>query len=276
MQQIMERGGGLEIALDRGTVGKDPVEEAGAADLVWRVRIMAIEEECIVIEAPVALGRVIALKNGARLVAAMTVGQNRWKFKTRKVSESEVDRTRLMRIEAPESVERCLRCFTRFDVAGLSLPLVRCFPLLDPASVVEPERVVATIVDAFLKTGAVAKVVLPLPKVGPEFPAVLMNVGGGGVGLRVEPAEASALNRHRILWIEIDLGRDMPVPLAVTGKVVHTRIDSSQHTYAGISFDFSFNMTHHRTVIEQVRLYVERVQQRVMQTATSRTEEEQL
>ncbi|MDA0802936.1 MAG: hypothetical protein O2819_04170 [Planctomycetota bacterium] len=267
MEQVMERGGGLEVALDRGTVGNDPVEEAGSADLVWRVRLLAIETQALVIEPPTAIGKAVAIADGTPLMAAMTVGQNRWKFRTRKLSQSGTGAQATLRIQAPESVERCLRRFTRFDMGGLILPQVRCFPLLDPSSVVEPERVVATAVAAFLQGGAVPKGAMPRPRVGPEFAAVLMNLGGGGLGLRVDPAEASHLSRSRILWVEVDLGRDMPVPLCATGKVVHTRIDSTQCTYAGVSFDFSFNTAHHRTVVEQVRQYVERVQR----TATTPT-----
>ncbi len=267
MQQVMERGGGLEIALDRGTVGNDPVEEAGAADLVWRVRLLGIEDDFLVVEPPVAVGKPIAIADGTPLIAAITVGQNRWKFRSRKCSQSGQGTQSVLRLQAPESVERCLRRFTRFEVEGLALPKVRCFPLLDPSSVVEPERVVATAVEAFLKNGAVSKGDMPRPRVGPEFPAVLMNLGGGGVGLRVDPVEASHLGRSRVLWLEINLGRDMPVPLCATGKVVHTRIDSSQCTYAGVSFDFSFNTAHHRTVVEQVRQYVEHVQKSAAATA---------
>lgn len=260
MQQVLERGGGLEVAFDRGTSGNDPVEEAGAADLVWRVKLLAMHEDTLDIEAPVAVGRSVEIADGTPLVAAMTVGQNRWKFRTKKIKQTGSGAQAVLTVSAPESVERCLRRFTRFEVAGLALPAVRCFPLMDPASVAEPERVVATAVDAFLKSAAVPKGQLPRPKVGPEFPATLMNISGGGVGIRVEPTEAGHLNRWRVLWMEVDLGRDMPVPLCVTGKVVHIRLDASQRTYAGISFDFSYNPNHHRTVVEQVRLYVERVQ----------------
>ena len=52
----------------------------------------------------------------------------------------------------------------------------------------------------------------------------------------------------------------MPVPMNATGKVVHTHIDSTQKTYVGIAFDFSFNPAHQKLVGDQIQHYIEQKQ----------------
>ena len=101
-----------------------------------------------------------------------------------------------------------------------------------------------------------------LPQVGPKLTAYLANIGGGGAGLVVDPAQAGALSRHRLFWVRVDLGDGCPVPIVTSAKLVHTHIDSSQRTYAGLSFDFSFNPAHQQTVAEQVERSVHTLEKR--------------
>ena len=42
----------------------------------------------------------------------------------------------------------------------------------------------------------------------------------------------------------------------VTGKVVHTHIDSMQRTYAGVAFDFTFNHQHEDVIAAQIQAYI--------------------
>jgi uncharacterized protein YlxP (DUF503 family) len=51
------------------------------------------------------------------------------------------------------------------------------------------------------------------------------------------------------------------VPLCASGKVVHTHIDSSQRTYVGIAFDFSFNPAHESQVADLILEYIDRQQE---------------
>ena len=94
------------------------------------------------------------------------------------------------------------------------------------------------------------------PEVGPSFKATVMNIGGGGLGVRVEPADASILSRHPVLWARLPLGAAMPVPILATTKVIHT-----QFTYAGLAFDFSFHHPAQRLVADQI-LFVIAAQQK--------------
>jgi hypothetical protein len=101
-----------------------------------------------------------------------------------------------------------------------------------------------------------------LPNVGPKVTAFLANVGGGGAGVVVEPAQAGALSRHRLFWVRIDLGDGCPVPIVTSAKLVHTHIDSSQRTYGGLSFDFTFNPAHQKTVAAQVERSIRELEKR--------------
>src|SRR5262245_65159190 len=80
-----------------------------------------------------------------------------------------------------------------------------------------------------------------LPDVGPLFTAKLVNMSGGGLGLRIGPSEAGAAERRPFLWLRVDLRPQIPVPIAVTARLVHTHIDSGQNLYAGMAFDFAHN-----------------------------------
>ncbi len=266
MQQVFERGGTLEVSIARAGSPSapkvDPLEAAGSADLVWRLKIVALEEESVLVEAPVALGKTFHIDDGMPLVGAITIGQNRWKFTSTKISDERPASSRgpCMRLQLPDHVERCLRRFVRVEASELNLPSVSVWPLLDPRTIIAAETANDAAFHAFVAGTAVTGGAPPMPLVGPKFSATLMNVGGGGVGLRVEPQDSAVLGRHRIFWIEIPLGRNHPVPLVATGKVVHTHLDSSQRTYIGVSFDFTFHMAHQQVVVEQIHRAMQQAQ----------------
>lgn len=266
MQQVFERGGTLEIAVVRGdaseSTSRDPQEIVGSADLVWRLKIVALEEESVLVESPVALGQTIRIEDGIPLVGAITIGQNRWKFRSKKISDERPAGSRgsCMRLQLPDHVERCSRRFVRFEAGALSLPKVNIWPLLDPQTIVEAEAANEEAFRAFVESRPAVASTPQMPSVGPAFTATLMNVGGGGVGLRVEPQDSAVLGRHRIFWLEIPLGSGNPVPIVATGKVVHTHLDSSQRTYIGVSFDFTFRLTHQAVVVEQIHRSMQHAQ----------------
>lgn len=268
LEQIFERGGGLEISFPRARIGDaspgeaSPVEDA-TCNLIWRVRILRLTDEEIILEQPMALGETMTLAKGVELVAVMAVGQNRWMFTTRVLGAAEITiigRTiNALRIACPERVERCRRRnFYRVSTTELVLPKVTCWPLLNPDSVVLAEkanemRVLASQNPAENATFENIDEHLTMPEVGPPFRATLANIGGGGIGLVVEPGDAQALTRHRTFWLSIALPPEIAVPLAVTAKLVHTHIDSSQKTYCGLAFEFGHNRGHQKFITDQIR-----------------------
>ena len=266
LSQVFERGGCLELSVsrpeDEGAVG-----EARGGDLVWRVKMLDLAPDHVAVEAPQTLGRSVLMTPGLDLMAAVVIGQNRWMFRTRVLSSRpsrDPRRSGTLALQLPDHVERCQRRHGRFDARALNLPQAEVWPLLDPRSVVAAERANELAVESFRTTGRASATDQEslLPTVGPRFGGTLLNLGGGGVGIRVAPAESGVFNHHRVFWLRIPLGPEMPVPVCVTGKAVHTHLDSSQMTYAGMAFDFSFNPGHLATVAEQIGSYVDALQAR--------------
>jgi hypothetical protein len=76
------------------------------------------------------------------------------------------------------------------------------------------------------------------------------------------PENAKALSSRPFLWLRVDLRPDIPAPIAVTCRVAHTHIDSSQNVYAGLAFDFSHNTGHRQFIVDVFAAYVEALQTR--------------
>jgi len=262
LQQIAERGGCLELAIARpsgaagpGTSGPADVtdEHPQAPDLLWRVKLMHAGDK-LVVERPAAAGRVVYLKVGTPLTASMTIGQNRWVFRT--VVASAGDRS--LELNIPTRVERCSR--REFARAGASvrLPDVRCFPLHDPQSTVAFEaafRSLETI--AAGHPFSLEQSGLTLPDLGPSFPAKLLNISGGGVGLLVPNSSSSLLDAAPFLWMQIDLRPDLKSPLAVAARRAHQHLDANHNISVGLAFEFASHPEHQRFVTETLGRYVD-------------------
>lgn len=260
LEQLRERGGAIEIAIAHP---EDPANGGdgggdGITDLVWRVRVLEVSGEEIAVDLPFALGRPVEIPEGTQLVGAIAIGQNRWMFKTVvrgtwTPSGPFARNHRGIRLTLPDHVERCLRRVTRVSVAEIRLPKIELWPLLDAKSVIVAQKASQLAFEAFLAGDSPH---IPsdelLPTVGPGFNATLVNLGGGGLGVLVEPGDASAFARHRLFWVRFSLGEITPVPIQASARVVHTHIDSSHRVYAGISFSFDFNPSYQRVVSEQI------------------------
>jgi len=290
--QVYERGGALEISLsDQPHETASPRERAdnesshpssgdGVANLIWRVKILGLNDREILVESPTALGTAMDLDDGIELIGAIVIGQNRWMFGTKILGHVQHKAgphkmITALRLQMPLRVERCgRRNFYRVSMAELTLPRVRCWSLIDPASAAVAERANEEQVLAMLERArgpiesndpngpssdaeAMFNEHMALPEVGPPFDATLANIGGGGIGLIVEPDAASSLTSSRLFWLQFALPPEIPAPLAATAKLVHTHIDSAQRTYAGLAFDFSRNRTHESFIVNQLTRYVE-------------------
>ena len=283
LQQVFERGGAIEFAIARPDVDEstdDLAMHAAGADLVWRVKVLELTEEAMTVEAPMTLGRNITIEPGIELVGAISIGQNRWMFRSRNLGDVAEGTTRsrsqrALRLSLPENVRRCQRRARRFDTRELKLPEVEVWPLMDPKSVLPAERAVKIAWEASLGGDPFDEDALRsdavMPIVGPRFAATLMNLGGGGIGLRVDQEASQVMNRHRVFWIRMPLPPELDVPVMATGKIVHTHIDSMHRTYAGVAFDFTFNHAHQGLVADQISTYIERLQASQL-TARSRAD----
>ncbi len=273
LEQILSRGGGLEISV---APPKDASILSDAVNLVWRVRLLDIQADQIVIEQPGTMGRSFALPTGTPLVGTMSVGQNRWMFHTTVIGLAEANKPRgfpALCLTPPEGVERCRRTSTdRISTAEVSLPEARCWPLVDPVSAVPAEvanRARIRELEMARETSDLAPELeaILLPAVGPLATASLANIGGGGVGLRFMPSEAIDLDTRNVYWLRLDLRPWIPAPMTVSARLAHTFSDAMQVVHAGFAFDFSHNQDHRAFVIDQMALCMERINSSIRKAA---------
>ncbi len=270
LEQVLQRNGAIEIA-----VARTYSEGEGGKHLIWRVRLLELSDSRLVVEQPTTLGQLIPLRKGVGLVGILSVGQNRWMFHTENMGEvkHQLNGSRTipgLALTLPEAVERCQRRdYYRVDTAALSLPEVELWPLLDPKSVVLAERA-AELEFEWLQTADKGGDVEPppkfneeemMPEVGPRFTSLLLNIGGGGVGLHVPPEHNQILSRHKLFWIQFSL-MEPGSPICASVKLAHTHLQADHHMYAGMAFDFTFNAGHKRFVVDQICRYIA-IQQRM-------------
>ncbi len=301
LQQIAERGGALEIAIKADHLlnperpgAEKPEEEARpkptgrradapTGDLIWRVRVLSVDEREVVVEHPAFSGKQFRLSMYTELVAGMTIGQNRWMFGTRVIGARQVRASNGRPVQGlilalPERVERCSRrSFYRVSTAEFSLPSVECWPLLDVTTAAPAEAANRLELQqkfaqqhsepaqqrTILAPGQ-AQVVEPpslLPEVGPQFSGRLVNISSGGVGLMFNSDCQSQVDRYSHLWCRVNLRPQLPAPVAITLKRIHTHLDATQKLYGGFSFDFTFHPEHQAFISELLGRYVELVEQ---------------
>ena len=70
-----------------------------------------------------------------------------------------------------------------------------------------------------------------------------------------------------VFWIRMPLPPELEQPICVSAKIAHTQLQSDQSILAGFAFDFSFNAAHRDFVVEQIREYLKRVQERARRAA---------
>jgi hypothetical protein len=213
----------------------------------------------------------VELPAGTALIGAMTIGQNRWMFRTKNLGKTKapVNSYRVvtgLRLAMPSEVERCQRRnFYRVSTVGLTLPNVMCYPLLDPASAAVAEQANRVAIIDAIEGPRTPRLVrdtddLTMPLVGPGLAAHLMNIGGGGAGLLFDDADGASLYAQRLYWLRVGLTPHIPLPLTVTARLRHTHIDSTHRIYAGMAFEFGFHPQHQKFVVDQLMRCVALVQ----------------
>jgi len=80
--------------------------------------------------------------------------------------------------------------------------------------------------------------------------------------LRIAPDHGQVLTRHKLFWLRFALPPELCAPICASAKLAHTHIQSDHYYYAGLAFDFSFNASHQRFVVDQICRYIA-VQQRL-------------
>jgi len=276
LEKIAERNGALEITLPRfyaRAQGAHEEDDSGGRDLIWRVRVLRLSDDEIVVEQPSTMGQTIRFEKGLELIGVIPVGQNRWMFHTINLGQTTAPlnaqrEVEAIRLQMPDVVERCQRrSFYRISTVGLLLPNVSMWPVIDSRSLPPAEIASAERLLRMERTEVIGRLGEPdpetdptLPEVGPALKGSLVNIGGGGVGVLLDRDEAAGLDASRTFWMNIDLTPDIPAPLGVAAKLAHTHMDSEQRTYAGMSFEFSHSPDHMRFVVDRICRYVMKIQ----------------
>lgn len=254
---LVERNGPIEISVD---------SPENTKDLIWRVRLLDMDDESLVVEQPSTMHVDVPLENGTELVGGISIGQNRWMFRSRVIEHTDFNTrfgtTKALRLVMPMNVERCQRRnFYRTSTTSLSLPPIRVYKLNNPESALPLE--VATqsaVIDALAHGTCNDPFDLAKPDLGESLSSSMINIGGGGVGLLIPAAEVAVLNKHHLFWMRLDLTPSVPIPLGLTARLAHTRVDSSGDVHAGFAFDFIRNRAYEPFVAEQVCRYVASLQ----------------
>lgn len=282
--QLHERNGALEISLPAfaDAAGANSEESAHGRNLIWRVRIIDLTDDAIVVELPSALGQEIRFQDGVELIGIVAIGQNRWMFKTSVLGSVNArlngsHTIHAMRLAMPDKVERCQRRqFYRVSTVGLTLPEVECYPLLDPLSVVVAEAANRLEIQR-LTEDCISGRITPdapdfdtKPQIGPLAKALLVNIGGGGSGLLFESDNRMLFERHRAFWLRVNLMPHIPAPICISARLRHTHIDSAQRIYAGMAFEFGHSPEHQKFIVDQICRYATLLQREQLRRASKR------
>ena len=252
LQQLVDHRGSLQIALaPHGPTG---------GDFIWRAKLISLSDTEIFVEMPTTAGEPLPLQEGVQLLGIMAIGQNRWMFRTHCIGTTAYRSNGRdgmgLRLQMPEAVERCQRRRDfRISTGSLELPQVDAWPLLDPRSVVLPERMCQLQIERHISGDTTPDSFNEedmMPDVGPSVTATLVNIGGGGVGLQVPTGESSGIGRHRLHWLRFPLPSSDGPALCVTAKLMHWHMEAGGSAYMGMMFDFSFNPSHRRFVTQQI------------------------
>ncbi|MCB9836212.1 MAG: hypothetical protein H6808_05760 [Phycisphaera sp.] len=253
LNNLVDRNGPIEITVPGN--GESP-------DLIWRVRLLEVTDEYLVVEQPTTLHHQIPVHDASDLIGGIAIGQNRWMFRTRVIDHLDFramfGTVAALRLAMPHTVERCQRRnFYRTSTATLSLPPVKIWKLKDPDSAIPLEVATkAAILDSQGSGPANDPFELIKPDLGSSLVASMLNIGGGGVGMLVSSADTGILNQHGPFWLRLELQPSVPIPLSLTARLAHTRVDSSGDVHAGFAFDFVRNREYEPFIAEQICRYV--------------------
>ncbi|HNB60499.1 MAG TPA: hypothetical protein PK308_09295, partial [Phycisphaerales bacterium] len=73
LQKVVERGGSLELAIASPASGGTAPSDSAGTDVVWRVKLLAMRHDALVVEQPAAFGSTFKLLPNIALIGAMTI-----------------------------------------------------------------------------------------------------------------------------------------------------------------------------------------------------------
>jgi hypothetical protein len=264
-------GDAAETASGNGEDGQEG-EPAG-----WRGRLLALEEEAIVVEAPErdeASEADPTPAEGQRLAFVLQGEVRRWSLRCRVLERFRFSLSRGRKIEGlrlswPEEVQDAQRR-QHFRVSTLSstIPAVQLWRLEDPAACVAHEQYNRRR-HVERRQGAKARREPGWPGLGPDWPGLgeawrglIVDVSGGGLCVALPQEAMSLVQKGQLLWAELPLP-ELEEPLYAVVRVVRSEPHSERVLRAGMAFYFEHHPRHERFITDRMcayARYLERLQ----------------
>jgi c-di-GMP-binding flagellar brake protein YcgR len=216
----------VSLARHNGAVDLSTVAEEGEA-VTYRTRLLALEDDgVLLVERPGQPGVSHRLQEGVAVELVAVEQGHRWKGRCEVLGFSDyhlnaATKVRAVRLSGPGEVTSAQRrYFFRVDIAGSQVQPAVLVPMWN-------------IGDEESSAGAVYE-----PVVGAEpIHANLLNVSGGGVGVRVNvtPQLVAALKKGEIYRCVLMLPT-IARPLELTARLVHLRPRKDRTAYLGLQF----------------------------------------
>jgi len=229
--------------------GDDEVDDETAR---WRVRVLGIEGDHLVVERPMIGGRLVTLDPGERVEALLIDGNRRWAFTSTVVQQmphplNDRQTVQALRLAWPQEVRDAQRReHFRVHVAGAVGEPVRLSVLNDLCSSVAYQRYNRAI---HRPTPGASEPIAPPPPpmLGPTFEATLINVSGGGICCRLGAGARPYVNAGTRWWVRLHVPPHEP-PIYAVAQAAHLHRADRDHIEVGFAFTFAHDPAHERFV----------------------------
>lgn len=234
----------LHEAADRNaTVELAPAGESRG----WRVRMLAIENETLIVEhPPIASGRP-AVREDQDAELRLVEGQSRWSLRCRglerlKFSLTAGSTVAAIRLGWPTDVQsQQRRAYFRVATTGQDRPELRLWRLEDIASAKAAEEA-AHKAWRQRHTKPLENVTLPRPNLGCELKAMTLDFSGGGLCVAIPSQAEPLLQQDPLLWVELAIPNE-PLPIICAARVAHCQRKQGL-LRVGLSFVFDHHPEH--------------------------------
>ena len=242
------RNGTIEIRIDPAY--HDVVEERRG--LLYRVRLLAIENDHWIIERPFSLQGKPSVQAGMKLIGILGTAASRWSFCTdarsaglyQLNSESKVP---VMHLTLPSHVQSAQRrAYYRVAMLGEQKARARVWPLLDVESARFAELANSTL---HKSNGRSDSTIAAHPTVGTGCEGWVLDFSAGGLAIGIDQDLRLPLKQYETFWIEMSLPT-LKWPLCTTARLVRTFDESSEMSRLAYEFSFEHNPTHEKFVLD--------------------------
>jgi c-di-GMP-binding flagellar brake protein YcgR len=275
LQKLALRNGVMELEpadakpAPQAHVVVDETGEAQAAQtLSWRVRLLKLDGQSVIIERPTSAHQPVVIKPGDAVTGTMLEGSTRWSLSMVVIEQlpfklNGAQSIVALRLSWPKQVTNAQRReFFRVDTAGAIIPPLTIWKLADPASCVEFERYNELV---HKMRGRSENIPKPhFPQIADPFSARLIDLSGGGLCVSVARTLKTTLDEKPMLWLQLTLPEAVE-PYYAAARIAHTHIESALVMQLGLSFSFEHNPPHKRFMVDEMCRFANKLQRLQLQ-----------